>query len=195
MSTESTPGAVATRSFAPEQVARLEGDAHAWDLYPLDGEIVPVSGASRKHNLIVANLVGELRAQLRGRPCELYPGGMRVKVSETGTYVYPDVVAVCGEPDMEDDRAESLLNPTVLIEVLSPTTERDDRGRKWEHYRRLPSVREYLIVAQDQRRIERYTRQQDNQWLFSEESEPGSVVEVAAIGCVLALNEVYDKVD
>lgn len=195
MSTESTPGAVATRSFSPEQASRLEGDAYAWDLYPLDGEIVPVSGASRKHNLIVANLVGELRSQLRGRPCELYPGGMRVKVSETGTYVYPDVVAVCGQPEMEDDRAESLLNPTVLIEVLSPTTERDDRGRKWEHYRRLRSVREYLIVAQDQRRIERYTRQEDNLWLFSEENEPGSVVEVAAIGCVLALNEVYDKVD
>jgi Uma2 family endonuclease len=112
-----------------------------------DGELFAKAGASRSHNLIVGNVTGELRAQLRGRPCEVYPADMRVKVSETGLYAYPDVVVVCGEPRFEDEHLDTLLNPTVIVDVLSPSTEAYDRGEKFAQYRKLASLREYVLIA------------------------------------------------
>ena len=117
-----------------------------------------MTGASRKHNLIVANLVLEIGRQLKGRPCEVYPSDMRLRVPATGLYKYPDVTVVCGAPELADEHMDILLNPTVLIEVLSDSTERYDRGRKAENYRRIDSLQEYLLVDQTQPRIERYRR-------------------------------------
>jgi Uma2 family endonuclease len=123
------------------------------------GQILAMTGASRADNVIAGNSHGLVWTQLRGRPCEAYIGDMRVKVNTSGGYTYPDVVVVCGEPRFEDEHVDTLLNPTLIVEVLSPSTERYDRGRKLEHYRRIPSLAEYVLVAQDARRIEWYTRQ------------------------------------
>lgn len=115
----------------------------------INGHVYAMAGASRVHNLIVVNTVSELRTQLRGGRCEAYANDMRVKVERTGIYTYPDVIGLCEEPRFEDENVDTLLNPTVIIEVLSPSTERCDRGEKFAHYRRLESLREYILVAQD----------------------------------------------
>jgi Uma2 family endonuclease len=114
--------------------------------------------SSREYNLIAGNLGSEIRSRLRERPRETYVSNMRVCVDATGPYSYPDVVVVCGERQFLDAHVDTLLNPTVLVEVLSPSTEADDRGRKFAHYQRLPSLREYVMVSQDRVLVERDTR-------------------------------------
>jgi Uma2 family endonuclease len=120
---------------------------------------------------------------------------MRVKVSPTGLYTYPDVVVVCGELRFEDQHVDTLLNPTAIIEVLSDSTEGYDRGEKFAHYRALPSLSDYLLVAQDQPLIEHYQRQPDGRWLYSATHGLEAEVEIANIGCMLRLAEVYERVD
>ena len=105
-----------------------------------------MAGASRTHNLITLNLASELQVRLQGRACETYASDMRVKVAPTGLYTYPDVIVVCGERRFEDEHEDTLLSPQVIIEVLSPSTEAYDRGKKFEHYRQIPSLREYLLT-------------------------------------------------
>jgi len=126
-----------------------------------------MSGASLKHNRIVAGLATTLGAQLRHKPCEPFFGDMRVKVSPTGLYTYPDVVVVCGEPQLEDQQFDTLLNPKVIIEVLSESTEQYDRGDKFAHYQTLDSLTDYLLVAQNQPFIEHFQRQADGSWRYS----------------------------
>lgn len=160
----------------------------------LDGEIFAMTGASRPHNLISANITGELRSQLKQRPCEVYVSDMRVKVSVTGLYTYPDVVVACGEPAFEDAEVDTLLNPVLIVEVLSKTTADYDRGGKFEHYRRLPSLREYLLVAQHQCHVMQYVRQSDNGWLLTEIRDIGGSLYLSSIDCHLLLAEIYAKV-
>ena len=159
-----------------------------------DGELFAMSGASRRHNLIVTNLVRELSLHLKDRPCEVYSSDMRVKVDVTGLYTYPDVVIACETPQCEDEQVDTLLNPTVVIEVLSESTEGYDRGKKFEHYRKLPSLRAYVLVAQDAFHVEQYVRQEAGQWLLTEATGPEATLPVEAVGAVLELAEVYDKV-
>jgi Uma2 family endonuclease len=158
-----------------------------------DGLVYAVTGASRKHNLITFNIARELGIQLKNRPCEAYINDMRVKVAEARSYHYPDIAVVCDTPQFEDAQFDTLLNPTVLIEVLSPSTEAYDRGGKFAHYRKIASLREYLLVAHDQPGIERYLRQGDV-WILSEAAGLESTVPLESAGCVLSLREVYDKV-
>jgi len=160
----------------------------------LDGEIFAMSGASREHNLIVVNLAASLHAQLKGRRCETYAGDMRVHVPATGLYTYPDLVVVCGEPRFDDSELDTLLNPTLLIEVLSASTEGYDRGKKAAHYRTLDSLREYLLVSQEEIRVELFTRREDGHWLLSEASRPEETIPLASIGCALHLADVYERV-
>jgi Uma2 family endonuclease len=159
----------------------------------INGHVYAMAGASRVHNLIAVNTVSELRAQLRGRPCEVYVNDMRVKVERTGMYTYPDVVGICEEPRFEDENVDTLLNPTVIIEVLSPSTERYDRGEKFAHYRRLESLREYVLIAQDIRRIDHYRRDGDT-WVLTEVSEPESSLVISSLSCTLRLSDIYDRV-
>lgn len=158
------------------------------------GEIVAMTGASREHNLIVANAIISLGQQLRGRPCELYPSDMRVRVPAADLYTYPDVVVVCGEPQFEDDEFDTLLNPTLLVEVLSDSTEGYDRGKKFAYYRTLPSFQEYLLVAQHEVLVEHYARQGDGSWRFAALDSLDEGLDLAAIGCSLPLHELYDRV-
>jgi len=158
-----------------------------------DGLIYAMTGASRRHNLITFNIARELGIQLKNRPCEAYVNDMRVKAAEARSYHYPDIAVVCDTPQFEDAQFDTLLNPTVLIEVLSPSTEAYDRGGKFAHYRKIASLREYLLVAQDQPGIERYLRQGDV-WILSEAIGLESTVPLESAGCALSLREVYDKV-
>lgn len=161
----------------------------------IDGEMVAMTGASRRHNVITFNVVKALGRQLEGRPCEGYANDMRVKIApgREYAYTYPDVVVVCGEPRFEDGHLDTLLNPTVLIEVLSESTERYDRGKKFSFYRTIESLAEYVLVAQDEYGIEQYTRQPDGRWMLSDHRSLADVVELVSIQCSLALREVYEK--
>lgn len=160
------------------------------------GETLAMAGATEAHNLIVANVVGELRNQLKKLPCKLYPNDMRVRIPRGNSYKYPDVVVVCGKAQFEDDHHDTLLNPTVLIEVLSPSTEAYDRGTKFREYRTIDSLQAYLLISQDKPLIEMYTRQENSaSWLFSDAAGSDAMLELSPVDCRLALAEVYDKVE
>ena len=178
--------------ISPQEYLRRERLAEYKSEY-LNGEIFAMSGASREHNLITGNIGAELNRQLRGKPCEAYTSDMRVKVRSNGLYTYPDVIVVCGEPQFEDKEVDTLVNPTVLGEVLSRTTERYDRIAKTTYYRTIDSLAEHLLVAQDEIRVEQYIRQPDGQWLMLEFLTRDAVVELPSIGCTLKLGEVYDR--
>jgi Uma2 family endonuclease len=180
--------------YTPEEYLALERQAEYKSEY-FDGEIFAMTGASRKHNLVAGNVFASLHGQLRKRPCEIYPSDMRVKVSPTGLYTYPDVVIVCGEPIFDDKQKDTLLNPTVLVEVLSKSTASYDRGEKFEHYRKLDSLAEYLVIAQNKYHAEHYTRQIDNRWLLSETDDVQQTIHLSSIECDLALADIYDKVE
>ncbi len=160
----------------------------------LDGHIFAMTGASRAHNLLCMNLAASLHQQLRGKPCEIYANDMRVKVSETGMYTYPDLVAACGEPRFEDQVVDTLLNPVLIIEVLSDSTERHDRGAKFTHYRSLASLQEYLLVSQTECRVEHYVRQSGNHWLLMEYQESQERIDLSSLGSHLTLAEVYERI-
>lgn len=160
----------------------------------LDGHVYAMTGASRAHNLISTYTAASLINQLRGRPCEVYASDMRVRVSATGLYTYPDVTVVCGNPQFADSALDTLLNPVLVIEVLSPSTESYDRGKKFQHYRQLESLREYVLISQDSPRIERFLRQDDGTWLLTDAAGLDASLELASVACTLALAEVYEKV-
>jgi Uma2 family endonuclease len=171
----------------------LERQAETKSEY-LNGCIYTMSGASRNHNVITVNLARRLGNQLSGRPCQPFVADMRVKVSPTGLYTYPDALVVCGKPRFEDAQVDTLLNPTVIIEVLSDSTEAYDRGGKFAHYRTLESLTDYLLIAQNEPRIEHYCRQADGAWRYVAADSLQAQVEIATIGCVLRLGEVYERV-
>jgi Uma2 family endonuclease len=183
----------ATQSdLTPEAYLALERKATIKSEY-LNGRMYAMSGGSRAHNLIVGNISSGLYIQFRQRDCEVYTNNMRVKVSLTKAYTYPDVVVVCDEPRFEDTSFDSLLNPTVLVEVLSPSTEAYDRGEKFAHYRQLDSLQEYVLVSQNCVRVEHYLRQGE-QWLLTELSALDERLPLASIDCELSLREIYSKV-
>jgi len=178
--------------LSPDEYLANERRAEQKSEY-FNGEIFAMAGASRRHNLLVFNLAAAVDRQLGNRQCEAYVNDMRVKVDKTGLYTYPDVSIVCDEPQFEDEELDTLLNPDVIIEVLSESTEDYDRGTKFEHYRSLTSLSDYLLVAQDRIQVVHYARQKDNTWLFSEYTSPSDTILIASINCEIALEEVYKK--
>ncbi|WP_027147852.1 Uma2 family endonuclease [Methylobacter tundripaludum] len=186
------PAVLTQAHYTAEEYLTLERSASSKSEFH-DGQIYAMTGASREHNLVTINIAGELRNQLKKRPCEAYVNDMRVKAADARSYHYPDIVVVCGTPQFEDAHVDTLLNPTLLIEVLSPSTEAYDRGGKFAHYRKIPTLREYLLVAQDQPSIERYLRQGDV-WILTEAVGLEADVPLESIDCVLSLREIYDKV-
>jgi Uma2 family endonuclease len=184
----------AEQLISPQQYLERERVTEYKSEY-LGGRIFAMVGASRGHNLITTNLGRELSLRLKGRSCETYGSDMRVKVSQTGLYTYPDMVVVCGEARFEDAHLDTLLNPTVIFEVLSPLTEAYDRGDKFTHYRRLESLVEYLLISQYRCQVERYVRQADGQWLLSEFNDPQGKLELTSIGCQIPLAEIYERVE
>ena len=159
------------------------------------GEMFAMTGASRKHNLITLNIARRISEALDNRPCETYSNDMRVKVSLSGLYTYPDVVATCESPQFEDDFVDTLLNPQAIVEVVSESTESYDRGKKFAHYRRIPSLKDYLLVSQDRVMVEHYMREPNNRWLLTEISQLEESVNLLSIDCRLRLADIYAKVD
>jgi Uma2 family endonuclease len=153
------------------------------------------AGAKEAHNLISGNVHGELRQQLRSRPCRPYMSDMRVRVNPGGLYTYPDVTIVCGEPQFLDQQRDTLLNPTLIVEVLSPSTEAYDRGRKFKHYRAVESLSQFLLVSSEQIGAELFTRQPDGSWHLITVSRLEDALDLQSVGCRLALADVYQKVD
>lgn len=179
---------------APEEYLALERKSEYKSEY-FDGEVFAMGGASPRHVLIATNVASELRAQLKQRPCTVYSADLRVRVSPTGLYTYPDVVVVCGNPRFADDQRDTLVNPTLIVEVLSKSTKDYDRGEKFEQYRTLESLKEYVLIGQSKHHVELCVRQPDNSWLLSETNLTEESVELESIGCILRLTEIYDKVD
>ncbi len=159
------------------------------------GEIFLMSGGTSAHSRIAANVMTALNVALADRPCLVYSSDMRI-ACPTGLTTYPDASALCGDEEFLDDRRDTLMNPQVIVEVLSPTTESFDRGKKFERYRTIPSLREYILVAQDAPTIERFFRDHaTGQWTLSEHHGLEDVVHIDALDCQLPLKDVFRKVD
>lgn len=159
----------------------------------IDGEIVAMAGASREHNLITVNVLSGLHSQLRGRSCEVYSTDMRVRMKK-GRYGYPDVVVACGEPEFADDEFDVLLNPVVVVEVLSKSTRFRDKTEKLETYQKMESIQEVLLIEQDFLHIEHYIKQTPMQWLLKIYEGSDEVIALTSIDCSLSVAEIYDKI-
>lgn len=175
----------------------IELDKHSEGRYEyFDGEIVDMAGASLNHNLIVSNLIRSLGNKLAEQPCRVLPSDMRVKVPKAFPYRYPDLTVVCGEPVIEEIQGqELLLNPVLIVEVLSPTTEAYDRGAKFLAYQSIDSFQEYLLIAQDRPHVTQYVRQPGGKWLRGDPEGMESLVSLESLGCALMLEEIYRLVN
>jgi Uma2 family endonuclease len=184
------------RYYTPEEYLALEDAALEKHEY-YDGRIYAMTGASLNHSQITMNVQVLLTNLLRGRRCRAFNADVKVLVSATGLYTYPDASALCGEPRLQESNSAILLNPSVIVEVLSPSTESYDRGEKYTHYRRIPSLREYVLIAQDRVRVERRMRGEDAsaEWGLSSVEDLGAAVELPSICCTLALRDLYEHVD
>jgi Uma2 family endonuclease len=158
-----------------------------------DGVVVAMAGARRRHSLVAGNLFAAIHAELRERPCEVYPSDMKVSDPRTGFGAYPDVSIVCGEPRFADDKEDVLLNPQVIFEVLSESTERYARGRKFLRYRGIEAISDYVLLSTDQALVEHYTRQPDGGWLMHE-LHAGEELVLRSVDCRVKVDEIYGKV-
>jgi Uma2 family endonuclease len=183
-----------TTLLTPEEYLAIERRAERKSEY-FEGVMYAMSGASYGHVLIVDNLNYELKLQLKGGPCRVHSSDLRLRVAQNGLYTYPDLMVICGGPQFADDRRDTVVNPVLIVEVHSESTQAYDRGKKFEQYRRLPSLREYLLAAQDAPRIEQWTRQPDDSWLMTETSGTDACIRLASIDCLLPLAGIYDQIE
>lgn len=179
--------------FTPQEYLAMERAADYKSEY-VSGEIFAMAGTSYRHTIIVANLLRELGGQLRGGPCRAVANDLRVSVQATGAYTYPDVVIVCGQPKFGDEYLDTLLNPTVLMEVLSDSTEAFDRGGKFAHYRRLESLQEYVLITQSLMRVEHFVRDGER-WVLSELNTLEETLELASISASVRLSDIYEDIE
>ena len=167
-----------------------EGVLTAAAMRCLNGEIFAMTGGTPEHADLAASVIRELGIQLRGRSCRVYTSDLRIRVLATGLGTYPDASVVCGPLERDPADKNTVVNPVVLIEVLSDSTERYDRGEKFAHYRRIPSLQEYVLVSQLEHRIEVFRRNGDGTWTWSEALEPGSA-KLSSISCELSVEAIY----
>lgn len=160
----------------------------------IDGEMLKTLEGSWEHSLISGNALAELKQQLRGGPCKVHASDLRVQAPD-GLRTYPDVVVVCGEPAFADEHRDMVTNPKLIIEVLSPSTESYDRGRKFESYRTLPSLEEYVLISQERPHVERFLRQPEGAWLFVEVAGLQEAISLPSVGCRLSLEALYEGVE
>lgn len=179
--------------YSPEEYLYLERKATFKSEY-LRGGILAMSGASRAHNYITLDIATEINIQLRDRDCEVFSGDMRVKENQSESYFYPDVVIACGEPQFEDQSFDTLLNPVVIIEVLSPSTEIYDRTEKFEYYKQITTLQEYILVSQDKVQVEHHCIQ-GTQWRLEEYQTLQDTLALSSVGCKLTLNDIYRRVN
>ncbi len=159
------------------------------------GRIYAMTGAKESHHLIAANTLASLHSQLRQKPCRVYPSDMRIKVLHTGLNTYPDIVVICGQPQFTDEVRDTIVNPTVIVEVLSSSTERYDRGMKFQNYRTIDTLQDYILISQDHHHIECYTRKESGLWLLQDVDGIEEKIPIQSIECTLHLEDIYEKVE
>ena len=179
--------------LTPEQYLEIERAAEFKSEY-YQGEMFAMSGAQEAHVLITGKTLVQLYNQLGQRPCRVYSNDMRVRVTPVGLYTYPDVVVVCGEPKFLDSEVDVLLNPTVIIEVLSKSTEAYDRGLKFRLYQSLESLAEYLLISSLEVSVELYRRQPDGTWNYSSKASLEDSIDLKSVDCHLLLADLYERV-
>lgn len=179
--------------ISPQEYLELERKGDVKHEY-IDGQMIETAGASRIHNLIVNNIVFILLSQLFDSAIEVYSSDMRVRIPSTYLYTYPDIVVSGDAPSFDDSELDVLTNPTIIFEVLSQSTENRDRGIKFQNYRTIDSLSEYLLIRQDDYRIEHYIRQQSDHWLLSEATSMDDSIHLPSIDCDLPLRKIYNKV-
>jgi Uma2 family endonuclease len=161
----------------------------------LDGGVYPMTGVSLNHIKVVSNVTAELVFQLKGRPCSVLSNEMKIRLPDSSKFFYPDVTVYCGEPQFHDDRTDTILNPVLVIEVLSPSTEAFDRGAKFHAYQTIESLKEYVLIAQDNSVVEQFVRNGDGKWTYTVAEGLECSLTLPSIECTLSLSAVYDKVD
>jgi Uma2 family endonuclease len=169
---------------------RLAKDKHEY----YEGSVIALAGASLAHNDIVANLMREIGYFLKDKPCRILPSDIRVTIPSGEAYMYPDATIVCGLPELEDDKYDTLKNPKVIFEVLSPSTAAHDRRRKFFFYQQIPSFQEYILIGSTEHFIEVSKRQKDGSWDFEASSDPDGYLPVSSIKANIPLREVYRNV-
>jgi Uma2 family endonuclease len=177
--------------ITPEEYLRRERLVESKHEYH-NGQIFAMAGVSPKHVVINSHLSYALHKSLHGGPCLPLPGDLRVKVSPTGLYTYPDHLIVCGEMELEDE--DTLLNPKVIFEILSPSTERYDRGNKFDHYKSIASLQEYILISQLRPRVEQFVRQPDNRWILTTYDSLESTLKLEAVSATVPLTELYENI-
>jgi len=179
-------------SVSPEEYLAIERKAEFKSEY-MDGVVYALAGASKRHNLIVANIIITLGGQLKGRLCRVYPSDLKVRIPNSKRFFYPDVSVVCGDDEFADEEQDVILNPTMIVEVSSESTAAFDRGKKFLSYQQIPSLQEFLLVSQDEILVEGYARQSNNTWLYTKDTGLEGSLNLPSIECELALRDVYDK--
>jgi Uma2 family endonuclease len=173
----------------------LEAERKATDKHELiNGKIITMQGASLNHNKIVSNLIRDIGSFLKGKGCRVYPSDLRVNVSSTNSFMYPDLTIVCGEPELLDEQFDNLLNPSVIIEVLSPSTESHDRGIKFFNYQQIPSFKEYILINSTSILISSITKKDDGLWKFENIHSREASLSINTIGQLLSLNDIYEDI-
>lgn len=180
--------------MSPEEYLEIERAAEFRSEY-YQGEMFAMAGAVRDHIMLVTNASREISQQLRNRPCDVYSHDMRILIPATGLYTYPDLAVVCGDRQFQDKRRDTILNPSLIIEVLSPSTEAYDRGRKFDQYRSIESLTDYLLVASDRIHTDLFTKQPDGRWLLTSADRLEDSVDLPSIACRLNLADLYEKVE
>jgi len=179
--------------LTPDEYLKIERAAEFRSEY-FNGRMYAMAGGSHRQAIVIANLVAALHHQLSKRGCLVTPSDLRVRVDPGGLYTYPDVVVVCDKPKYADNERDTLLNPLLIIEVLSPSTEAYDRGFKSAQYRTMTSLQEYALVSQTEPRIEIFRRRQEGEWVFSESAGLDAVCRMESVGCTLALSAIYENI-
>jgi len=185
---------IAAPYITPEEYLERERQAETKSEY-LRGEVFAMAGGTLRHARIVTSLVRRLGDKLSRRPCDVYSTDVRLAISQASLYTYPDVMVICGESVAIDDRQDTVTNPLLIVEVLSDSTKNYDRGQKFQYYRSLPSLMEYLTVAQDEVHVEQHARQTSGQWLLTEYSDIGATVSLPSLQIELRIADIYEKVD
>ena len=186
--------ALPRRTFTPEEYAMLEEKA-AYKSQYVGGEIFAMAGVQPWHDAVVQNLTGMFYVRFRGRPCRSFSADMKIRAKAGDLWTYADLSALCGAPMFDTSaKPQSLLNPQVIFEILSPSTEDFDRGDKFERYKRIESLTDYVLVASEKMRVEHYIRQDGGGWLYREHHEGADLLKLTCVEAELPLAEIYERV-
>ncbi len=186
--------AVPKRKLSPAEYLAIEKKAEFKSEF-FNGEMFAMAGASRPHNRVKDNLIIRIGSQLLSGPCQTFSSDQRVLVDRTGLYTYPDLLIVCGEVESMEDDEDTITNPRVIVEVLSPSTERYDRGAKFRNYQQVPSLTEYVLVAQDEAVVERFVRQADGTWGYTSFVGLEAVLAFSSVPVQVPLADLYAGVE